>query len=151
MEIRKATIRDAEKILKLQKVAYLSEAEIYDDYNIPPLLQTLDELKNEFNSFIFLKAIKDNRIIGSVKAYQRNETCHIGRLIVDTESQNIGIGTKLMKKIEDYFDTVHRYELFTGKKSIKNLHFYSKLGYKIFKEEKLSENTWIVYLEKIHN
>ena len=132
MEIIKANIKDAEKILKLQKEAYMSEAEINNDYSIPPLIQTLDELKNDFTSFIFLKAVKDNRIIGSVKAQERNGTCHIGRLIVDTKLQNMGIGTELMKKIEGYFNTVHRYELFTGKKSIGNLHLYNKIEYTIF-------------------
>jgi ribosomal protein RSM22 (predicted rRNA methylase) len=35
--IERATIKDAEEILDLQKLAYKSEAEIYNDYAIPPL------------------------------------------------------------------------------------------------------------------
>lgn len=35
--IEKASINDAEEILRLQKLAYISEAEIYDDFNIQPL------------------------------------------------------------------------------------------------------------------
>jgi hypothetical protein len=31
--------------LALQKLAYRSEAEIYDDYTIPPLTQTLGEMR----------------------------------------------------------------------------------------------------------
>ncbi len=41
MEIERAIISDAEEILSLQKLAYRSEAEIYNDFNIPPLVQTL--------------------------------------------------------------------------------------------------------------
>jgi len=41
MKIGDATVADAEHILELQKLAYISEAEIYNDYNIPPLIQTL--------------------------------------------------------------------------------------------------------------
>jgi hypothetical protein len=36
-----ASIEDAEEILALQKLAYVSEAEIIDDFTIPPLHQTL--------------------------------------------------------------------------------------------------------------
>ncbi len=45
MFIKIANISDLEEILKLQKLAYKSEAEIYNDYSIPPLLQTIDEIK----------------------------------------------------------------------------------------------------------
>ena len=44
---------DLEQILDLQKEAYASEAQIYNDFTIPPLLQTLVDLENEFESNIF--------------------------------------------------------------------------------------------------
>jgi len=55
MKILRALVKDAETILKLQKHAYRSEAEIYYDYNIPALMQTLDEIKQEFMHHAFLK------------------------------------------------------------------------------------------------
>ena len=45
MKVQRALVEDAETILQLQKRAYSSEAAIYNDYNIPPLMQTLDEIK----------------------------------------------------------------------------------------------------------
>ena len=62
MKIQRALVGDAESILKLQKRAYCSEAEIYSDYNIPPLMQTLDEIKQEFMHHVFLKAVKKMNI-----------------------------------------------------------------------------------------
>ena len=63
MIIEQATVLDAEEILKLQKLAYLSEVEIYNDYSIPPLTQTIKEIEVEFKDYIFLKAsIDDGRI-----------------------------------------------------------------------------------------
>ncbi len=44
VDIKKVSIDDLEKILQLQKQAYLSEAEFYNDYNIKPLIQTLDDI-----------------------------------------------------------------------------------------------------------
>ena len=49
LEIIRASKEDAEIILHLQMQSYLSEAEIYNDYSIPPLIQTLREIKQEFS------------------------------------------------------------------------------------------------------
>ena len=96
MEVEKATISDAEEILSLQKLAYQSEAEIYNDFNIPPLVQTLEEIKKDFGIQFLLKAVMDEKIIASVRAHTKEGTCYIGRLIVHPDFQNQGIGTKLM-------------------------------------------------------
>ena len=148
MIIEQALERDLLDILELQKLAYQSEAEIYNDYSIPPLTQTLDEIKEDFTFQVFLKAVLKNKIIGSVRAYKEEDTLYIGRLIVHPDFQNQGIGTKLLKEIEAKFNDVKRFELFTGYKSKKNLYLYRKSGYSIFKSEKRSENLTLDYLEK---
>ncbi len=146
--IIRATEEDLNTILELQKLAYKSEAKIYYDYTITPLLQTLEEVENQFRDHVFLKAVLDDRIIGSVRATEKDGTCHIGRLIVHPERQNKGIGKSLMNEIEKIFSSAGRYELFTGSLSYKNISFYKKLGYKIFKFEKTSDIFELVYLEK---
>lgn len=148
MEVEKATISDAEEILSLQKLAYRSEAEIYNDFNIPPLVQTLEEIKKDFGIQFLLKAVMDEKIIASVRAHTKEGTCYIGRLIVHPDFQNQGIGTKLMYEIEKIFSTCQRFELFTGARSERNLYLYQKLGYKIFKTARITDQTTIVYLEK---
>jgi GNAT superfamily N-acetyltransferase len=150
MIIQKADISDASKILSLQKLAYQSEAKIYNDFTIPPLIQTLEEVENKFKDHIFLKAVENGRIIGSVRANVVDpETIYIGRLIVHPDYQNQGIGTKLMGKIEACFDDFRRFELMTGHKSKKNIYIYRKWGYKIFKKEKFSDNLYLIYMKKI--
>jgi ribosomal protein S18 acetylase RimI-like enzyme len=148
MEVEKATLSDAEEILSLQKLAYQSEAEIYNDFNIPPLVQKLEEIKKDFGIQFLLKAVMDEKIIASVRAHTKEGTCYIGRLIVHPDFQNQGIGTKLMVEIEKIFSTCQRFELFTGARSERNLYLYQKLGYKIFKTAKITDQTTIVYLER---
>ena len=58
---------DAGDILALQKVAYQSEATLYQDWTFPPLTQTLLEIEAEFETRIFLKAILEEGIVGSVR------------------------------------------------------------------------------------
>ncbi len=148
MIIEKAAISDVEAILSLQKLAYESEAAVYNDFNIPPLVQTLIDIMDDFKRQVFLKATIKGEIIGSVRAFEKEGTCYIGRLIVHPDFQNHGIGTKLMNEIESLFKTCRRFELFTGNKSEKNIYLYQKMGYKIFKTEIINENITFVYLEK---
>lgn len=148
MKIVLAQQEDLSEILQLQKLCYLSEAKMYDLYDIPPLTQTLEEIKKDFSRQLFLKVIINNRIIGSVRAYHEDETCHIGRLFVHPHYQNQGIGTKLMKEIEALFKDAKRFQLITGHKSSKNLYLYQKLGYTIFKTEKISDKLTLVYIQK---
>jgi GNAT superfamily N-acetyltransferase len=149
--IEKASIDDAEEILALQKQAYLSEAEIIDDFTIPPLRQTIGEIRSEFDYQIFLKGTRNNKIIGSVRAFLKESTCYVGKLIVDPPHQNAGIGTSLLGAAEKEFPDAKRYELFTGQKSERNLYLYKKNGYKVFKREAVSAKLTLVFLEKINN
>jgi GNAT superfamily N-acetyltransferase len=148
MVIEPADLEDAGEILALQKLAYLSEAEIHDDYTIPPLNQTLEETEAEFEAQYVLKATLEGRIVGSVRAYMRAGTCYIGKLIVHPDFQNRGIGTRLMHEIEGCFPDAGRYELFTGHKSGRNLYLYQKLGYRPFKSQRINEKLTLVFLEK---
>ena len=152
MIIERAGIEDAEEILDLQRLAYRSEAEIYNDYTIPPLTQTIEEIRADFKDWIFLKASADGVIIGSVRAYMQRETCLIGRLIAHPEFQNQGIGTTLMNEIERCASSgsgrVGRFELFTGHRSRRNIHLYRKLGYRAFRNERISDDLTIIFMEK---
>ena len=146
--IKKAQKEDLEKILELQYLAYQSEAKLFGNMDIPPLKQTIEELYNEFQKGTILKALDDiGGIIGSVRAYQENGTVYIGKLMVHPEMQRKGIGTKLLLEIEREYPN-QRYELFTSTKSISNIRLYERLGYKIFKEETVSQELQFVYLQK---
>jgi GNAT superfamily N-acetyltransferase len=149
IQIGKAALEDLPEILSLQKKAYLSEAEIYNDYSIPPLIQDLISLTKELEQGIFLKATLGPEIIGSIRAYKLQDTCFISKLIVDDNHQNKGIGTALMKSIEEEFSNASRYELFTGNKSKKNLYLYRKLGYNEFSNKIINETLTLIYLEKL--
>ena len=147
--IYQANKLDLEAILQLQKACYQSEAEIYNDYTIPPLQQDIHALENEFTEQVFLKAVAEGEIVGSVRAFFDGRTCFVGKLIVKTNFQNQGIGKLLLDSIEFTFPMCKRFELFTGNKSLKNLHLYNKLGYNEFSRKVINDNMTMIYLEKI--
>lgn len=150
MIVERVKLEDTKEILNLQKLAYESEAEIYSDYTIPPLTQTLEEIIIDFENQVFLKASVGEKIIASVRAYMKQETCLIGRLIVQPGFQGQGIGTKLMNEIEGHFSTAKRFELFTGHRSKRNIYLYQKLGYQVFKKARVKKNLTLLYMEKLH-
>lgn len=138
---------DYEELLELQKLSFQSEAELYNNYEIAPLKETLEQLKAHARDRIILKIVEDNKIVGSVRAYEKDGTCHIGRLIVHPDYQNRGYGKKLMLAVEKCFTHV-RYELYTGHKSEKNLGLYRSLGYKNMDASCEDGAVNLVYLEK---
>lgn len=146
--IKKAQKEDLEEILKLQYLAYQSEAKLFGNMDIPPLMQTLEEVYDEFQKGAILKAVDDGGIIiGSVRAYQDGGTVYIGKLMVHPSKQGQGIGTQLLLEIEKQYLN-QRYELFTSTRSEKNIALYQKLGYEIFDEEQVTEELRFVYMEK---
>jgi ribosomal protein S18 acetylase RimI-like enzyme len=149
VDILEAGGNDLETILQLQKDCYMSEAEIYNDYNIPPLQQDLKSLESESENSTILKGMINGEIVGSVRGFAKNGTSYVGKLIVKKDFQNNGIGRQLLDSIELVFKDCNRFELFTGNKSQKNLYMYQKLGYKEFKQQKINENMTMIYLEKI--
>ena len=145
--IAEAQKEDVADILRLQYAAYQSEAILYNDYTIQPLTQTLEQASLECQDSIVIKAVLDGNIIGSVRAYEKNETAYVGKLMVLPGYQNRGIGRMLLQSIENEFH-VRRFELYTGAKSEKNLTLYEKCGYSRFKTEEAAPGLIMVFLEK---
>ena len=151
ISIIKASVKDLEEILTLQRSAFRFQAEKYNDFTIPPMVQTIEEIREEYKKKLFLKAVDIKRssgIIGSVRAYEKDGTCFIERLMVLPDQQNRGIGTDLMNEIEKAFSEAKEYKLFTGHKSERNIYLYKKLGYSIFRKKKVTDNMHIVFMVK---
>jgi ribosomal protein S18 acetylase RimI-like enzyme len=149
MLIEQATIDDAAEILTIQKLAFEGQAKIYNDYSLPPLTQSLEELGVEFETQYFLKASIDGKIIGSVRAHMESGTCFIERLVVHPDYQKQGVGTSLMNAIESHFGSAVRFELFTGHKSERNIYLYQKLGYRIFRKEEINPGLTLLHMEAV--
>jgi len=147
--IAKATREDLPAILDVQVKAFLEVARIFHLKSLPPLEQTLESVIGEFENGTILKASSGSLIVGSVRAHQDGDTCHIGKLVVLPEHQNQGIGKALMRDIENHYrNIVTRYELFTGARDSRNRRLYDHLGYKPFRTEKLNDEITFVYMRK---
>jgi len=154
-EIMPAGLADAPAILALQRLAYQSEARLYGDWGIPPLVQTLEELRAELATLTALKAVPGedaSNIIGSVRAGlgtgPEADLCRIGRLMVHPGHQRQGLGTALLRAVEASFPAARRFELFTGHKSAGNLRLYRRLGYLPVRSKAVGPGLTLIFLER---
>ena len=139
---------DLAEILQLQYLAYQSEAALFGTQDIPPLKQTLEELQGEFENGLILKLVGENgKIIGSVRASEKDGTVFISKLMVHPEYRRKGFGKRLLKEIESRFPN-RWYELFTSTKSVDNIRLYRSLGYCKFREKSVNKDLRFVYLQK---
>jgi ech hydrogenase subunit C len=168
----RAEASDAPEILALQKVAYQSEAEIYGDDSLPALQQTLGDLEDDFERMpqreatvlgargthegdeasadrvIFLKAVVNGKIIGSIRGYAVDGTAYLSRLNVHPYFRRRGIGRRLLDEIEQLFPHVSRFEAKIGHQSKRNHYQLTKRGYKEFKTEPFTPAIRWVLLQK---
>ena len=148
MLILDAVISDLRSILELQYLAYQEEAEILDNYEIPEMVETEEEIEEEFFNGIILKAVDDlGQIIGSIRAVEDEDTVKISKLIVDPNNRNKGVGSSLLEEIENRFSG-KRLEGCTSNLIPANIDFYKKRGYTEFKSENVNPNVKYVFLEK---
>jgi GNAT superfamily N-acetyltransferase len=151
--ISAARAQDAENILKLQYLCYQSEAELYGDYSIEPLTQTLDELTAELAEGQALVARLGDEIVASVRGtIDETGTVRIGKLIVHPRMRRHGLGSRLLAAIELHFagdPAARRFQLFTGARSEGNIRLYRSRGYApVIVEQAGASHLEFVTLEK---
>lgn len=149
--IEKANECDSQALLSLQKAAFMEVAKQMNNYNIPPLLQDIQDIRNDFDICIILKYVSDNQIVGSIRGnIYDDHICHVGKLIVHPDFQNRGIGKALMCEIEKYFPACQKFTLFTGEETPNTLHLYTKVGYHVVYKKEI-DGINLIHMEKENN
>ncbi|MGW0557161.1 GNAT family N-acetyltransferase [Streptomyces sp. NPDC002926] len=150
--ISAAAAQDAEHILKLQYLCYQSEAELYGDYGIEPLTQSLESLRAEIAQGHALVARLGDEVVASVRGrVDEGGTARIAKLIVHPRMQRHGLGGRLLDAIEERFagePAARRFQLFTGHRSDGNLRLYRSRGYVQVSSEQVGPRLIVVTLEK---
>ncbi|RKN49109.1 GNAT family N-acetyltransferase [Micromonospora endolithica] len=148
--IAPATLRDAGEILTVQRAAYLTEAQRYGDPFLPPLTETLEEVRAVLaGARTVLTARIGPRLVGSVRAHVEAGVAHVGRLAVAPDQQGRGIGGRLLRAIEAmHAARADRFALFTGAGSDQNLRLYQRHGYRLVGHRDDPNGVRLALLEK---
>jgi len=129
--IEPARPADAGEVWTIEQAAYLTEGRLHHDFDIPPLIETLDELRAAIATQTFLVARLGARVVGSVRGrLEPDDVWYVGRLMVAPDLQGRGIGGELMRVIEGLAPPgARRFRLSTGGNSLRNLAFCCRRGY----------------------
>jgi tRNA (guanine37-N1)-methyltransferase len=134
---RAAVPADAGELFTLQRSCWVTEARLNDAPDIPPLTETLDDVRRWLGEWTTIVVRAGERLVGSVRATLVAEpdrpvpTGEIGRLMVAPDLQGRGLGRWLLAAAESMADnTARRFELNTGERSAANLKRYRKAGYR---------------------
>ncbi len=138
---------DAGEVLTVQRAAFVSEALIYGSADMPPLTQTLDQLRAEIAENDGWVARVDGRLVGAIRAVQDGDLLMIGRIAIAPDMQGEGVGRALLEAAEEA-STAAQAELFTGSLSEANIRLYEACGYEQTQRVPQDDGTEQVFLRK---
>lgn len=124
---------DASEILTLLRAAYITGARAHRDPWLPPLTQTLDDLRAELaRPAVHAWGLRERgRLVAAVRVEVDGDVARIGRLVVAPDRQGRGHGTRLLLAAErELAGPASTIELFTGQHSDANLRLYHRIGYR---------------------
>ncbi|MCC2029431.1 GNAT family N-acetyltransferase [Microbacterium tenebrionis] len=138
---------DAGEVLTVQRAAFVSEALIYGSADMPPLTQTLEQLRAEIAENDGWVARVDGRLVGAIRAVQDGDLLMIGRIAIAPDMQGEGVGRALLEAAEEA-STAAQAELFTGSLSEANIRLYEACGYAQTQRVPQDDGTEQVFLRK---
>jgi GNAT superfamily N-acetyltransferase len=142
---------EAGELLTVRRAAFVTEAQLYGDPNLPALTQSLTELVADINrpDVVTLGAWAGHRLVGSIRVELEAEKANLGRLAVVPDLQGRGIGTQLLMAVLQYLpEQTKEVWVFTGQDSKQNLAMYAKQGYEYQYDQHTGDLTY-AYLRRI--
>lgn len=143
-----AAPEDAGEILTVQRAAYVSEAQLYGDPFIPPLVESAEQVRKAVEASVVLVARDGERIVGAIRGRTSGTTCLVGRLVVAPDAQKAGIGGSLLAALHDEVVSALAFDLFTGHLSEGNLRLYRRHGYRETHRERMSDHLTLVHMRR---
>ena len=138
---------DAGEVLTVQRAAFVSEALIYGSADMPPLVQTLEELEAELRDADGWVARIGPRIVGAIRTRESEGVLLIGRIVIAPDVQGAGVGGMLLAAAEEHSDA-RVAELFTGSLSEANIRLYERCGYEQTERIDQGDGTAQVFMRK---
>jgi len=133
VKVRKAQPEDVEEVYKVIKLAFEDYRKIgYSETPIQSAIISKKEIQTRINKEQMFVAEIDKQIVGTVTRIIEFETMHVRTLATHPIFQNLGVGTKLMEKIEKEALEAGCYKIFlTSTPVMKSaIHVYEKVGFK---------------------
>jgi len=133
IELIRAGVEDAKRLLKMQVEAFTELYNKYQDTETSPATEPIDKiimrLGQPFTYYYYIQA--DNDIVGAIRVVDKKEdgkAKRISPIFVMTNYRNKGIAQKAIIEAEKIHGASH-WELDTILQEEGNCHLYEKMGY----------------------
>lgn len=135
--LERAIKNDAPKLTEIQKASFDDESKHFNNEICGPLgYDSVSWQEEMMQNCEYFKMLYNGEIIGGAMIFiECNQVYNLGRIFIDPNYQNQGIGKKVMNEIEGSFPDSIKWWLDTPSWSVKNHHFYTKCGFTKVKEE----------------
>ena len=135
LEVRVATPTDAPELLVLQRACWVPEARVNESLDLPPMIESLEELRSSFDDWTTWVVRAAGRLVGSVRGRVSPADPAVwetGRLMVAPDLQGRGLGRALLAHNEGGAPTsCTTLWINTGAYSVGNIRMYRKAGYRL--------------------
>lgn len=130
----------ARALLSVQRAAYAVEASIIGDDRIPPLRETLDELRGA--PLCWLGAFDHRQLVGAIARSEEHEAVDIHRLIVSPAVHRRGAGKALVREVLALAGR-RQTTVSTGKANLPARALYEGLGFVSVDEKEVILGLWV--------
>jgi GNAT superfamily N-acetyltransferase len=147
----KAILLDAEKLTEVQTRCFDDDSKRFlgTECGGPPGYDSVDWQRQMIQHGIYYKILYNGQIIGGIIAYPTHDGQYeIGRIYLDPDFQNQGIGKQAMAFTEGLYPEAKRWTLDTPSWAVRNHHFYENLGYIKVREEAAHGEERLYFYEK---
>ncbi|GKX68859.1 GNAT family N-acetyltransferase [Inconstantimicrobium mannanitabidum] len=128
LEFLKVNVEDLEEYMKVKIDAFSEDVRVYGFG--PTGYDEMDKLREAIKKFPIYKMVLDGKIVGGMSCFnQGNGEFWLGGIYIDSAHQNMGIGAKAIRFLEQEFHEAKVWRLDTPYKNYRNHHFYEKMGY----------------------
>lgn len=152
VELKRASVNDAETIWRMQKEAFAELLDKYRDYDISPANEPMERVEarllQPYTYFYYI--IEDNNTVGAVRVVDMKDGSpkRISPIFIMKEYRNRGYAQRAIRSAEN----IHGrggWELDTILQEQGNCYLYEKMGYRQTGQTKIiNERMTIVYYEK---
>lgn len=138
----------AGQVLQVQVAAYLIESRLIEYPDFPPLWETEDKLRASGERFVVCRV--DGAVAGATSFAVKDRVADICRLVVSPSHFGKGIGTGLVRRVEDLCRDCSRIIVSTAWRNTPAVKLYEKCGYKVSRRWRLPDGLELVELEKLN-
>jgi ribosomal protein S18 acetylase RimI-like enzyme len=140
----------AGEALTVQRAAYVTEAQQYHAPDLPPLTETVEELRADLaDGVLAFGAWLGTRLAGSVRGRVDGDRMEVARFAVAPDLQGKGIGRALLAAVETAAPSnIRTFWLVTGTSSEASLRLYRRAGYAVVGNRTDAVGVALVVLQK---